>query len=158
MKMHDPLAGDISMTRRDLLEISAGFGGVFLVFCCAGGAIILLRQIVASDRGSPELAAQWVTILDTFADPKEAERNVPNVQGKRFANGEWVFGLCRDSHGYQKGRGTLVVKDSRGDTRIFFGHVCGPRYLESELSRLQSLDEFYQRLQICSVKEHEKPE
>lgn len=41
------------------------------------------------------------------------------------------------------GGGTLVVKDSRGAIRAFFGHVCGPRFLEGQLERAKSLDDFY---------------
>jgi hypothetical protein len=48
--------------------------------------------------------------------------------GVVFPSGEWVVGVVKDSHGMYsrlKGGGTVVLKDSRGRVRCFFGHVCG---------------------------------
>jgi hypothetical protein len=50
----------------------------------------------------------------------------PDWFAVRCVNGEWVFGHGINSHGLHPGHGTLVLRDSRGRVRIFFGHVCGP--------------------------------
>jgi hypothetical protein len=75
------------------------------------------------------------------ADPEEARRRYSGVAAKRFDNGEWVFGVCRDSHAYRDG-GTVVIKDSTGAVRAFFGHVCGGHFLEGGLRDAKSLAEF----------------
>jgi hypothetical protein len=52
------------------------------------------------------------------------------------------------------GGGTLVVKDSRGNVRAFFGHVCGGDYLDMELRFTKSLDHFYKLLHESGFKEY----
>jgi len=99
-----------------------------LWFCAVGFTLIGLLTASNND-GSPELAREWQLRLESFADLNDAQRKDANVQGKRFPNGDWIFGLCRDSHGLlHRGGGTIVVRDSRGAVRAFFGHVCGPRF------------------------------
>jgi hypothetical protein len=63
--------------------------------------------------------------MEPITNPEMAVRLHPDWAAIRFPNGEWVFGRGIDSHWFSVGRGTLVVKDSRGRVRIFFGHVCG---------------------------------
>ena len=63
--------------------------------------------------------------MEPFHDPDEAVAAHPEWFQHRFENGEWIFGYGIDSHGFAFGGGTLVIKDSRGRTRVFFGHVCG---------------------------------
>jgi hypothetical protein len=93
------------------------------------------------------LAEEWKHVLEPFENVEDAVQKEPLVQGKRFPDGDWVFGLCRDSHGrFKQGGGTLVVKDSRGKVRAFFGHVCGWLALEAMLREQKSLDEFYEYL------------
>jgi hypothetical protein len=96
-----------------------------------------------SDRayGSPEYAARWRATLDALPDPEAAQAEHPEVVGKRFPNGEWAFGVDRDSHRYRDG-GTVVIKDSKGRVRVFFGHVCGG-ILAGVLQRAKSLDDIY---------------
>ncbi len=94
-------------------------------------------------QGTPEeYAARWREALAPLSDPDAARSQYQEVAGKRFANGEWVFGVCRDSHGFSGG-GALVVKDSTGRVRTFFGHVCGSGRLEYMLREVNSLEEFY---------------
>jgi hypothetical protein len=93
-------------------------------------------------RGSPELAAHWRSELVGYGNPEAAQSARPEVVGKRFPNGEWAFGMDRDSHAYRDG-GTVVIKDSTGRVRVFFGHVCGS-ILPGVLNRANSLDEVYQ--------------
>jgi hypothetical protein len=92
-------------------------------------------------RGSAELAARWRSEFAALPDPDAAQAAHPGVVGKRFPNGEWVFGADRDSHAYRDG-GTVVIKDSTGRVRAFFGHVCGG-ILAGVLQRAKSLDDVY---------------
>lgn len=79
-----------------------------------------------SDKGSPELAQEWKVELARYQTPQEAKAKNPNIIVVEFANGEWVFGRSQSSHGmWKRGGGTTVVKDSKGQIRAFFGHVCG---------------------------------
>lgn len=109
-----------------------------------GGIAYLLIPTDYADRarGSPTFAAQWREILDQYPDPETAMSTRPEVMGKRFPNGEWVFGVDRDSHKYRDG-GTVVVKDSRGRIRVFFGHVCGGGMVNACAREAKTLDEFY---------------
>jgi hypothetical protein len=97
----------------------------------------------ATAKGSPEYAAQWRDALTQFSDPDHAAAKHPEVSVQRFHNGEWVFGVCRDSHSHADG-GTIVVKDSNGKVRAFFGHVCGGGFLDGRMALTHSLSEFYQ--------------
>jgi hypothetical protein len=74
----------------------------------------------------------------TFAD------NDTGRLGIRFTNGGWVTGVGMSSHGFFcdfNGGGTVVLKDSRGRVRCFFGHVCGNCNL-MRANEATSLDEF----------------
>lgn len=53
-----------------------------------------------------------------------------------------MFGVDRDSHRYRDG-GTVVVKDSQGRIRAFFGHVCGGGMATACAKEAKTLDEFY---------------
>jgi hypothetical protein len=92
--------------------------------------------------GSPEYAARWRAVLEPLPDPETAQASHPEVMGRRFPNGEWAFGVDRDSHRFKDG-GTIVVKDSTGRVRAFFGHVCGSGRLGGWLREANSLEEFY---------------
>ena len=76
--------------------------------------------------GVPSIARRLKAEMEAIPDPETAVRLHPDWAAIRFTNGEWAFGHGVNSHGFSAGRGTLVVKDSRGRVRIFFGHVCGP--------------------------------
>jgi len=92
-------------------------------------------------EGSPDFAEKWRARLQPLADPDAARALYPEVEVLRFAGGEWVIGVSDDSHASAWG-GTVVVKDSTGRVRVFFGHVCGPRFLE-RVSGATSLAAFY---------------
>ena len=63
--------------------------------------------------------------LQGLAQPGTASVMDPaGVHRHTFSNGEWVVGVAHDSHSFLGG-GVLVVRDSRGATRAFRGHVCG---------------------------------
>ncbi len=110
-----------------------------------------LEVISVNDRGSPKLARIWRDQLNQYASHQQAAAADPAVQIVTMENGEWLFGRSQSSHGFWRGGGgTLVVKDSKGETHAFLGgHVCGPSYLMHGFSKA-SLAKFYE-----SVKEQE---
>ncbi len=135
------------MTRRRIVLASLASAGLVVLLCCGAGYFWLYLLIGVNDAGSASLAEEWKLVLEPLGNVEDATQKEPLVQGKRFADGDWVFGLCRDSHGrFKQGGGTLVVKDSRGKVRAFFGHVCGWLALETMLREQKSLDEFYKYL------------
>ena len=71
-------------------------------------------------EGSPSYAKKWKARLEEMPDPESAKEKYKEIEMKRFADGEWTFGVCADSHSSIHG-GTVVFKDSRGDAlrRIF---------------------------------------
>jgi hypothetical protein len=119
-----------------------------IVISVVGSATFLLTSTFASALafgmgvGDTRYAAKWRDRFAPLPDPETAKAAYPEVEAKRFPNGEWVFGVSADSHGSHWG-GTVVYKDSSGRTRAFFGHVCGPRRLSHMLYAPQSLKEFY---------------
>jgi hypothetical protein len=118
--------------------------GLFVATCYFFAAFL----ITIVDTGSPQLASEWKVTLAPLDDLDSARKAYPGIAGKRFDNGEWAFGFCHDSHKqmrFTSQGGTLVVKDSRGATRVFFGHVCGREFLQGQLNRAKSLDDFYDR-------------
>lgn len=104
--------------------------------------------------GDPGYAERWQWRIQSLSDPDAAQAKFPEVEILRFNNGEWVFGVSDDSHSSAHG-GTVVTKDSAGNTRAFFGHVCGPRFFE-RLRDAKSLKEFYvhQAWQLWGFREH----
>lgn len=121
-----------------LLAILVSPVGVLIVYLLTSGGI-----------GSPEEAIRLKAIIEQYDGPETSGTGRDDYAAKRFSNNEWVLGLGRDSHEIMSkynGGGTLVVKDSRGHIRCFFGHVCGPGDHQSFMARANSLDEFYQLL------------
>ena len=113
--------------------------------CCLGGVLVRKAYVhafvfTAEDRafhrdrrdgrhqyqeGLPSAARKLIADMGPFDEPDAAVVAHPDWFGHRFPNGEWIFGYGHDSHGLTAAGGTLVIKDSRGRTRVFFGHVCG---------------------------------
>jgi hypothetical protein len=102
-------------------------------------------------RGSTEHAAKWKTIFESLSDPELVKSRYPFAATKRYADGSWIFGVSEDSHAGRDG-GTIIVKDSNGKVRAFFGHVCGPDMLQEVISRSNSLAEFYYTVSISQFK------
>ena len=97
--------------------------------------------------GSAREATRLRAIIEPIPDPESGSGCDPEYVFERFENGEWVLGIGRDSHALlskYRGGGTVVVKDSRGQIRGFFGHICGSGGLKTYMYRVRSLDEFYQ--------------
>jgi hypothetical protein len=120
-------------------------------------------QLTAEDRayrrteravypdGVPSVARQLKAEIEPIPDPDTALQLHPEWAVLRFPNGEWVFGYGINSHAvFRHGRGTQVLKDSRGRVRIFFGHVCGDNGVIGAFRGAwyaKSLDDFYHQLQ-----------
>ncbi len=133
--------------RRVLRWVVIGVVGLSLIPCGFFG--FWFAAEFGSDSGSPSLAAEWRDRLNQYADPNSAHVADPKIVVVRFRNGEWVYGLSQNSHGiWYRGGGTLVVKDSKGRTRAFFGHVCGGGHIGHVVDlELLGLDEYYKRLE-----------
>ncbi len=138
--------------RRMLISV-----GLTALLMLAGG--ILYLHWARSDKssgpqvmgvGSVRDAHQWRRRFLTFPDPETATKAFPEVVSKRFPDESWVCGICTDSHASPEG-GTIVLKDSTGKIRVFFGHVCGSRYLECVLRTTEALDEVYQEFQFGKI-------
>lgn len=127
-----------------VLLVPSGFLGLYVA--ASGG----------SNRGSPRLAAEWKAELSTYANPDEATAANPEVIVVRFRDSDqWVMGLTRSSHGmWKRGGGTMVVKDSTGAVRVFFGHVCGEGLLPSAYF---GLSQFYDELKSTGMVEQALP-
>ena len=111
-----------------------------------------------SDGGSPALAAEWQGQLAQYPDPVAARSADPEVLVVRCRNGEWAFGRSKDSHGvWRRGGGTLVVRDSTGRTRAFFGHVCGGNDLGELTTAPATLAAYYDGLAVMWFIEHPLP-
>ncbi len=93
-------------------------------------------------RGSTEHAAKWKGIFESLSDPEVVKTRYPFAATRHYADGSWVFGVSYDSHAGRDG-GTIILKESSGKVRAFFGHVCGPDMLQDTISRTGSLAEFY---------------
>ena len=137
--------------------VLAGLLAFFLVASVpVGFFIFFVAASSGHDQGSPKLAALWRDTLDKYNTPDEAAKHVHNLQVASFDNGQWAFGLAQNSHGaWLRGNGTIVVKDSQGNTRAFFGHVCGPSWLKRSLSNNTDLDAFYAKLKDRDFVEHD---
>ena len=105
-------------------------------------------------EGLPSDARRWRAVIAPIPDPDAAEHNHPELTNSRdyfcikFPNGEWVFGRAVQSHKLVTKGGTLVLKDSRGRVRVYYGHVCssGGSHMSAYGDRAKSLDEFYARM------------
>lgn len=108
-------------------------------------AFVWLGRANSGGMGSMKEALRLRSMVESMPEPKESfwDRNKEAV-GLCFPNGEWVMGVAKDSHTWYSdwfGGGTVVLKDSRGRVRCFFGHVCGSCNL-TFANDPKSLDEF----------------
>jgi len=117
----------------------------WLVVSALVGFVIVLREN-SKGVGSMEAAVKLRPIVEAMPEPKEPFRDYSTGSvGMRFRNDEGVVGVAKDRHAFFcdfDGGGTVVLKDSRGRVRCFFGHVCGNCNLSVASSPSQSLDEF----------------
>jgi hypothetical protein len=90
---------------------------------------------------SETYAIEWRDRLQQIPNPESAA-GLREITIRRFPNGEWAFGVCRDGRGFQDG-GAIVVKDSTGRVRTFLGPLGVPTTLADTFRATSSLDEFY---------------
>jgi hypothetical protein len=130
---------------------------IFLVILFVLVVIALFPNMHNGD-GSPSYALECIAEFAGIDSVDQAEKTISQFRSRststgewassrKFDNGQWVFGVCRDSHSSRHG-GTVVVKDSRGDVRVFFGHVCGALQLSMPINEeeVEDLDGFYEFL------------
>jgi hypothetical protein len=148
--------------------------------CWGGCGVLLIRkayihQFVLTDEdreflrnpdngyrgGLPSAGHRLKAEMESIPDPVTALQLHPDWATIRFPNGEWVFGHGIDSHGFATGHGTLVIKDSRGKVRIYFGHVCGENmpldFGWDFIRNAKTLDDFYTGLQDRTTLREWKP-
>jgi hypothetical protein len=139
--------------RRTIRWVLIGCGGLLLLPCGFFG--FWWAVSAGSSSGSPALAAEWRDHLARFPDPDAAKAADPQVVVVRCRNGEWAFGRSQNSHGiWYRGGGTVVIRDSAGRTRAFFGHVCGGGHLGVGPVEPPSLAELYKQLAESGFAEH----
>jgi hypothetical protein len=115
------------------------------------GVVGLLLLAVASSlfmgSGSVWLAKRWIARFQNVATVEDAIARYQVVH-REFPDGSWIFGVAVGSHGNPWG-GTVVTKDSTGQPRVFFGHVCvagAPLFIALHRSECTSLAAAYSNL------------
>ena len=97
-------------------------------------------------NGSKSFAYQWYKKLKNInyiQDFKYIQDKYPFLLLHKFPeNDQWIIGICDDSHSSPWG-GTIVIHDSEGKTRCFFGHVCGNNFLHIVLLNVKNIKELY---------------
>jgi hypothetical protein len=126
-------------TWRKPVIITLVIASPFLAFCA-------LVALFSGGTGSPEEAIRLKPVVESIADPESGDGCDPEYYAQRFPDGSWVLGIGRDSHAFFHGGGTMVLKDSRGHIRCFFGHVCGPRGVRLVIDDARSVDDMYDQL------------
>ena len=145
---------------RYLLWILFGVVATLLLVPVVFVLIVLIGMANSNGKGSPEEAERLRVSLEAIADPESGEGCHSEYAAKRFKNGEWVLGIGRDSHAWlssTRGGGTIVVKDSRGQVRCFFGHVCGHAGHEPFMEHADSLERFYTSISEAQLSESKFP-
>jgi len=93
--------------------------------------------------GVPADAIEWAKEFAELSDP--SARSEQDTELRKFDDGTWIVGRASDSHSVPMG-GTIVTRDSRGETRAFLGHVCGGTALRYLLDDADDLDSVYTTL------------
>jgi len=110
--------------------------------------LILLMFIISflpMGSGSESYANKWSQNFVSIKNINQATKKYPYLDYKEFETGEWIIGISSNSHHNPWG-GTIVTKDSNGIIKSFFGHVCGPAFLQMIFPRATSVDEVYKIL------------
>lgn len=106
---------------------------------------VIVGMRTTGGMGSMKEAIRLRPVVEAMTEPEERfADHVKETVGLRFPNGEWVTRVAKDTHAWYSewfGGGTVVLKDSRGRVRCFFGHVCGSCNLMVARDA-KSLDEF----------------
>jgi hypothetical protein len=114
----------------------------------AGLAIVAAWVIRNRGPSRNEFVRQTVSSFESANSPEDAESRIENAGTLRLLSGEWVTGVGVDGHSWKPAKDTLVVKDSRGQVKVFVGHYCGlnwmPRYFGGDYPKFcPDLDAFY---------------
>ena len=114
------------------------------------GLAVLLSMTVFKPmgEGSEKYAREWTQNLNQHETLEDLKKSVKEIRSRTFENGEWIAGVCQDSHSSSSG-GTAVVKDSRGNTKVYFGHVCGNNHLLGIFKSSKNLNEVFEKLNDC---------
>ena len=135
--------------RQHIWWIMVALGSSVLLMVVLGVVLLFLELATVHNEGSPSLAMKWRNFFLAQPNPDVAVSRSEDVFVVHFPSGEWIMGLAQESHGiWPPGGGTVVLKDSNGQVRAFFGHVCGGgdalRYDTRTVSNLAS---YYRYLQ-----------
>jgi hypothetical protein len=100
--------------------------------------------------------------LQAVTTPEEAEGAINRCGTVHFPNGEWVTGVGIDSHSWRRAKDTLAVRDSRGQVKVFVGHVCGPTWMPNYFPKdhpdFTTLEAFYAFLTEWGFKPYTQPD
>ena len=91
-------------------------------------ALLVMAFIMSmiNGNGSTVMAHTWAKRFDNVSSPELASETY-HAFYRKFPDETWVIGKAIGSHGNPWG-GTIITKDSTGQTRVFFGHVCVANY------------------------------
>lgn len=117
-----------------------------LLLLAIGGfvAFVALGSYLEGGTGSMAEARRLRPVVEAMPSPTKSGTDY-EAEALRivFPNGEWVVGVAKNSHGMYSqltGGGTVVLRDSRGRVRCFFGHVCGSGRIGQDTPKVDSLD------------------
>lgn len=134
--------------RKRLLRAEVVVGAVLLLPLVGVVAFVAVGMADQGGMGSMAEAVKLRPTVEAMPAPTaSATEYNANTVAVVFPNGEWAAGVAKNSHGMfsrSNGGGTVVLKDSRGRVRCFFGHVCGGGNLHPPgvpSAEPQSLDE-----------------
>jgi hypothetical protein len=120
---------------------------VALLLLVIGGfvAFFALGSYLEGGTGSMAEARRLRPLVEAMPQPTTSAADYKTgTVAVVYPSGEWVVGVAKDSHGlYTRltGGGTVVLKDSRGRVRCFFGHLCGGGRIGQEaVPKIDSLD------------------
>jgi|SRR6516162_8273626 hypothetical protein len=145
------------MTKRTIIRL---FIVALICLLTSPFVIGLLALVTSQGVGSVEEARRLRGIVEAIPTPEAGDGCHPEYASKRLESGDWVLGISRNSHSRMssfRGGGTVVLKDSRGAIRCFFGHVCGPAGHRSFFNDVKTLDDYYQSLQEAGFVEQAMP-
>jgi len=146
------------MSKQTATYLLSGAG--IAVLGCAG--VVLWR--VSEWRGptQDEFVRQTSVALEATNSAEEAEATIADCGTVRFPSGEWVTGVGVNSHSSKRAKGTLVLRDSRGQVKSFVGHVCGrrwmPGYFPTNHRDFTNLEAFYAFLKEWGFEPYALPE
>jgi hypothetical protein len=98
----------------------------------------LVLELLPMGSGSVKYSRLWRGRFVDLSAVQAARSAFPQVRAREFENGEWILLVSDNSHGDPWG-GTVVTKDSKGEVKTFYGHVCGRADTGSESKSLSDV-------------------